>query len=309
MKKKLMDYLLCAVLVAGLMAACLWFTEGILRIVLLVVLYVLETEILTSIVRLVLGEPEPQKLPKEEMIRAENQWYLDRQNTLTASQLTPWKTLLIVVSVILLFWGMVGNGSYEIYSAICLVFAAVCAALAVLFPGYFSLIYSDSDREKNPGLTFPIVNVSMPMILALFGCSYRSLETFRFTSWMSVLEGVVLTAAALGLTVPFFPELRRSNSNRIGALVMALILSFGFLVPANHLLEKNPPEIVSATVTEYHPGRYRNPPDYDLLLEDGQEINLPAKMGFGRLVFEIGEEIQLEFHEGAFGIDYYCYPN
>lgn len=309
MKKKITDLLLCAILVAGLMAACLWFTEGLLRVVLLAVLYFLETEILTSIVRLVLGEPEPQKLSKEEMIRAENQWYLDRQNALIAGRLMPWKILLIVVSVILLFWGMIGNGSYEIYSAICLVFAAVCAALAVLFPSYFSLIYSDSDREKNPGLTFPIVNVSMPMILALFGCSYRSLETFIFTSWMSVLEGIVITAVVLGLTVPFFPELRRSNSNRIGALVMALILSFGFTVPANHLLKKNPPEIVSATVMEYHPGRYRNPPDYDLLLENGQEINLPAKMGFGRLVFEIGEEIQLEFHEGALGVDYYCYPH
>ena len=149
----------------------------------------------------------------------------------------------------------------------------------------------------------------MPMILALFGCSYRSLETFRFTSWMRVLEGIVITAVVLGLTVPFFPEPRRSNSNRIGALVMVLILSFGFTVPANHLLKKNPPEMVTAVVTEYHPGGYRNPPDYDVWLEDGQEINLPAKMGFGRRVFEIGEEIQLEFHESALGIDYYCYPD
>lgn len=307
MNKKTTDMLLCALLVAGLMALCGWFAEGFLRVILLTALYFLEAEIVTSILRLVLGEPEPQKLPKEEMIRQENQWYLERQNPAVATRLKPWGIVLIIASVALVIWGMIGTGSYEVYSVICLVFVAVCTVLAVLFSAYFSIVYIEG--EKNSGFAFSIVNVSLPLTLVLFGCSYRSITEFVFVSWMSVLKGTVITAAVLGMMLPVLPELRRSNSNRIGAMVLALVLSFGLTAAGNHLLKAEPPEIVTATVVKYNPGGHRNPPDYDVLVEDGEQINISAVNGFDRLNFRIGEEIKLEFHEGAFGIDYYHYSN
>lgn len=308
LKKKWMELLLLAALIGGVMAAAAWFTEGFLRFALLVVPYFALTEILADMVRLALGEPEPKKRTQEEQVRAENQWYEERQDPAWVPRLRPVGYVLWGVSFLLTITGIVPVGPYELHAIACLICFGVCVILCAVFPAYFSFAYIEG--EKGGGYTFHIVNLMIPIIMSLAAGSLRVLTEFTVVSWMAVLKAVLVTAAVCGAVLRMaVPELRRITSNWVGLTFFVLFFGLGLAAPLNHLLASAPPEIVTATVTEYHPGGHRNPPDYSVLLENGQEINMTANDGMSRCNFRIGQEIELEYHHGALGIDYYAYTD
>ena len=304
--KKLTEYTIYAVLIAALMAVGGWFVDGWLRIILLAVLYFVEMEVLISIVRLVLREPEPVKMSKEEAARAEDQWYLQRQDPAWFPWLRPVGIVLTIVAFALVVTGFIDIGSYALHSVGCLVLSTVCVILCGAFPAYFSM--SHLEEEKGRICTFPIVNLMIPWFLSLGAGAIRALTECSFSDWMAVLEWNVLAAAVVGgLMRLALPELRRHGDNWAGAIFFLLIFGLGIAAPLNHLLD-GPPRLETATVVSYNPGGHRNPPDYTIRLENGEQINMSARHTDGEGRFCNGEKIQLEYHEGGLGIPYYCYP-
>ena len=304
MKKKLFGLILCAVALAALMVAAALLTDGILWIILLGILYFALIDALATVIRQLLGEPEPQKRPKEEMIQMENQWYAQRQDPAVMARLRPVGYILAGISFLLIIFGIAGILSYTLHSILCLASTAACVILAAAFPAYFSFNYAEGVKESP--YTFHIVNVLIPFFLSLAAGALRALTELNFTDWIAAAEGVMVTAALLAAVLRLtVPELRRTTSTWIGVMFFVVIFGLGVTAPVNYLLSP-PPQIETATVTEYHPGGYRSPADYALRLEAGEEIRMIANDGRS---YEIGEQIQVERYPGGLGIEYYCYPD
>ena len=260
MNKKLTEMILYAVGIALLMVAGVVFTMGGLRMILVALLYFAEMEILLSIVRLVLHEPEPVKLPEEEAVRAENEWYVSRQDPAVMARMRPVGIVLCGVTFVLMIFGIIGVMPYEIHAAACLICFSSCVILCAVFPAYFS--FSHLEGEKGRKCTFPIVNLLLPTFFSMAAGALRALTEVCFESWVTLLEGVLLTAAIVGIVMRLaVPELRRNTGNWIGMMILVLIFSIGLAMPLNHLTSP-PPRIVAATVLQYNPGGYRNPADY-----------------------------------------------
>lgn len=304
--KKLTEYTIYAVLFAALMAAGAWLTDGVLRIILLAVLYFVEMEVLTSIVRLVVNEPEPRKMSREEEVREEDKWYLERQDPAWFPKLRPVGIVLTVVAFLLVLTGITGIGSYTLHSVACLIISTLCMVLCAAFPAYFSM--SHMEGEKGRLCSFPIVNLLIAWFLSLGGGTIRVLTECNFPDWMAVLEADILAAAIVGgLMRLALPELRRHVGNWVCALIFLLMFGLGIAAPLNQLIAP-PPVTIMVTVEEYNPGVGKNPPDYTLRLDNGEAINMPANDGFSQRRFWIGQRVKVEYHEGGLGIPYYCYP-
>lgn len=308
MKKKLTELILCAAVLGGIMAAVGWFTQGVLRIILLAVLYFTEAEVLVSIVRLVLKEPETPKKPREEAIRFENEWFAKRQDPALVARLRPVGYILWGFSFLLIICSIINVGPYWLHGLACLGCFAACVILCALWPACFSIVYIEG--EKNGGYTFPIVNLLVPLFISLGAGTIRALMAFCFTDWMAVLNGILMTAASVGLILRLaVPELRRCTGNWAGVMFFVVFFGLGITMPLNHFLAPQPPQTVTAMVTAYNPGGHRNPADYTLLLPDGQEINMIANDGFSERKHIYGDRIELEYHQGGLGIDYYSYAD
>ncbi|MBQ8621289.1 MAG: hypothetical protein IJ422_03145 [Oscillospiraceae bacterium] len=297
-----------AVLFGLLMLVAAWLTDGILRLVLLGILYFAEAELLTMLVRAKRKEPDRSKMTKEERIKAEDQWYIQRQDPAVMARMRPVGVVLHIVTVGVSLMNMIGVRPYTLWSLLGLACFAVCVLLCTLFPAYFSFSYME--KEKNRKMTFPIVNLLIPFMLSIGINTIRAFDQFCFTGGFQVLEGLLVTAAIVGLVLRLaVTEFRRHIGNWLGAMFFLLIFGFGIAAPLNHVLDFTPPETIEATVVEYHPGSGKNGPRYTFLLENREEVNLSANVGFSSRGYQVGEQTELEYHGGGFGLPYYCYPD
>lgn len=306
MTKELREKLMTVFLLAAVMVAACILLDGGLRLLLLIPLYIALMEIMTSLVRMLLKEPEPRKMSDEELLREEEAWYASRQNPKTMKKLRPvgWIVNGLGVGVSFLNMCMIGNDAFWTGVGV-LVFAGTILLCSV-FPAYFSL--NHLEKEKNRVTTFPIINLMIPYFLPLGINGLRSLMTFTFADWMAVVEAIVMVTAVVGFVMRLaVPEFRRHTSNWVGGLILFLIFSFGLAAPINHIFESQKPRIVAAVVTEWNPGGYRSAPTYTMRLPDGTFIRMDAKDGFADRSYRIWQTIPLEYHEGALGIPYYCY--
>ena len=306
MKKETGEKLLAMLLVLAVMVAVYILIQPGLRLVLLVPLYFALVELLTDLVRRLLGEPKRPKMTYEELLRDEEKWYYSRQNPEKMKKFRPvgWILLGMRIAVSLLNMLMVGDYAFWTGAGILCFLSALI--LCTVFPAYFS--FNHLEGQKNRSTTFPIINLTFPYFLPLGVNSLRSLMTFTFISWMPVLEAVLLVTAVIGAVMRVaIPEFRRHTSNWVGGCILLLIFSFGLVAPVNHIFEPEKPQIVAAVVTEYHPGGYKVSPSYSLRLEDGTVIRMDAKDGFKDRNYRIWQTIPVEYHQGALGIDYYCY--
>ena len=306
MKKEMREKLLSLLLILVVTIAVWVLIQPGLRLVLFLPLYLALVELVADLVRYGLKEPNRTKMTYEELLQDEENWYYSRQEPekMKKFRLVGWSLLGVSVAVSLLNMCMVGDyGFWTGAGILCFVSALV---LCAVFPAYFS--FNHIQDQKNRTTTFPIVNLMIPYFLPIGINGLRSLMTFTFVSWMPVVEAVLLVTAVVGGVMRVaIPEFRRHTSNWVGGLILLLIFSFGIAAPVNQIFEVQEPRVMAAVVTEYHPGGYKVSPSYTLRLEDGTEIQINAKDGFGDRNYNLWQIISVEYHQGALGIPYYCY--
>ena len=117
---------------------------------------------------------------------------------------------------------------------------------------------------------------------------------------MLVMVGVVGVVMRL-----LVAECRRNTGNWAVALFFACAALLGVAMPLNQVLEQEEPQIVSGVVTDYDTGGRRSPDKYEVLLDNGEEVRIPADRRFHD--YDEGDKIQLEYHRGGLGIEYYTY--
>lgn len=306
MNKKMKEMVLFALGLALVMAVTLWFTDGVMRLILLAVLYFMEVEILAIIQRTVLNEPEKPKMTKEEKIQAEDQWYFDRQDYGKMYQMRRVGVALHVITavpVVMAMAQMLGRGINPVWGLLCAACSAASIVLCALWPAYFSILHSE--KEKNRKHHFPIVNLIVPFISPVFaGICYE--YSSGLADWMQLAQIVVIMAGVVGLVLRLLvAECRRNAGQWAVALFFACAVVMCVAMPLNQALEKEEPQIVSGVVTDYDRGGRRSPDKYEITLDNGEEVRIPVDRRF--YDYDEGDRIELEYHRGGLGIEYYTY--
>lgn len=307
MKKKLTDQILCAAVIA-LIAVAVWFlTEGFLRIAALAVLYFTGTEVLASMVRLAAKDPELPKNPPEARAKAEDEWYLQRQDPARMPLFRRIGWGLHGAASVTGIFAMTAGISNSIWAVLCLGCSVVSLGLCVVFPACFSL--GHLEEEKGRRCTFPIVNLMIPaMITPALGALTPLVQT-HLEDWGRVPGMLLLFAAVMGVVLRLgLPELRRDTGAWCCALFLSLLTCFGYVFVLNRALDPAP-QIVSATVVSYEHGGVRNPADYTMELPGGERITIELGGFDPAPEYRIGEEIELEYHRGGLGLAYYTYAD
>lgn len=307
MNRKQMGLLLCAGILGILMALCVLVMEGILRIILLAVAYVALMEVVMTVLR---NEPEGAEKPmlsKEEKIKAEDQWYFDRQDPAKMYDMRRVGVAMHVIAAVPVVMSMTHVLSPAItppiWGLLCGACSAASVVLCAIWPAYFSIVHSE--KEKNRKHHFPIVNLTLPFVCPLFpGICYE--YDVCLADWVKLAEIILLMGAVLGAVMRLLvAECRRSTGSWAISMFFLCATLIGFVMPLNQALETEEPLIVSGVVTDYDRGGRRTPSKYEVQLDSGEEVRMPVNRRF--YDYEEGDRIELEYHDGGLGIAYYCY--
>lgn len=289
----------CALALGALMVVCGIFLRGFLRILALGVLYFVELDAVMTILY-----PKQPRLSKEEKIRAEDQWYFERQDPGKMYDMRRVGTVMNVSGAVLLVFGMIGGGKNPLWGVLGMGCALVCVALCIIQPAYFALIHGE--KQKGREHHFPIVNLIFPYVFPLFGCALQFQYDRAIADWMRTAELMLLIGAVIGAALRLLAaECRRNTLHWIGGLFLACVCSFGFVMPLNGLLEKEEPVTVSGVVTDYNRGGRHSPSSYEVRLENGETVDIPIN----RYFFDEGDAVELAYHIGGLGIEYYTYAD
>lgn len=307
MKKKLTEQILCAVLIGLIAGAVTWLTNDFLQILALAVLYFVELDVFASIVKLVLKEPELPKNPPEARIRAEDEWYLQRQDPAVMVRMRRVGRVIHGVAWAAGFLAMIAGISNPVWGMICFGCSVVSIGLCIVFPAYFSLGHLEG--EKGRKCSFPIVNLMIPALIIPVMGALTPLVQMEVPNWMRVLEVGLVIVAVMGVVLRLgLPELRRNTGSWGCAVFLSLMACFGYVFILNQALDPEP-QTISATVVRYEHGGVRNPADYTMELENGEMVTIEMGGFEPAPEYRIGERIELEYHTGGLGIEYYTYAD
>ena len=308
-KKELADKCLTLFLLVAVMVATGLLVPDGLKQVLLVPLYFALVDFLTDLLQYFLKEPSISGLTKEAQIQTEEAWYASRQDAQKLKQLRPIGQALSGVSIAGGLLNLCGVGPYGFWTGMGILCFLITLILCGVFPAYFSV--GQLEGEKGRVYTFPIINLAISFFVPL---SMNGLGSFmkpvHFVDWVAVVKAVMWVAAVLGIVTRLvLPEFRRHTGDWVCMIGILLLCGgvLGITLPMNRVLESQSPAIQAAVVTEYHEGSHKVAPSYTLRLEDGTLIQLDARAGFKDRNYRIWATIPVEYHQGALGIDYYCY--
>lgn len=295
-KKELMG---CALVLGLLMIVCGIFLSGVLRILLLAVLYFALLEVVMTILF-----PKPPKLSKEERIKAEDQWYFERQEYGKMYDMRRVGVAMTVVGVALAFLAAFRTHDNPLWGVLGMVFSLASVALCIIHPAYFALV--EDEKGKNRECHFPIVNLAVPF----FAPMLFSIVGFQFhvvvADWVRVAEVMLIIGAVMGVVLRLFTvECRRNTGNWVLVLFLFCACSFGFVLSLNQMLEKEEPVVVSGVVTDYDRGGRHSSDTYEVLLDSGETVDIPVN----RRSYDDGDQVELEYHSGGLGIEYYTYAD
>ena len=291
--------ILCALGLGLLMIVCGIFLPGVLRIIALAVLYFVLLEVVMTILH-----PKQPKLSKEEKIKAEDQWYFDRQDPGKLYDLRRVGTVMHVVAIVLSVMAIFRGPGNPLWGMLCMGCHLITVALCIIHPAYFALCHGE--KERNRAHHFPIVNLIIPYVLPLFASAMSYELVIAVVDWLRAAEIALLVGAVIGMVLRFLaPECRRNTGNWVMALFMTCICAFGFVMPLNQMLEKEESMVMSGVVMDYDGGGRHSSAKYEVLLDSGEQVDIPVNRHF----YDEGDQVELEHHTGGLGIEYYTYAD
>lgn len=292
---------LCALGLGLLMIACGILLTGVPRMLILAVLYVVEME---ALMMLLFPKPDGPKLSKEEKIKAEDQWYFERQDPGKLYGMRRVGRVMNVVAIVLMVVAMLFGARNPLLGMLCMGCCLICVGLCIFCPAYFALCHDE--KAKNRDHHFPVVNLMIPYAIPLFCCASSYQHVMVIDDWIRVVEAMLLVGAVIGTVLRFLAaECRRNPLNWVVALVLACVCAIGFVLPLNELLEKEEPVVISGIVTDFQKGTRSSPSRYEVELDNGETVDMPMNRRF----YDDGVRIELEYHTGGLGIEYYTYAD
>lgn len=218
---------------------------------------------------------------------------------------------LNIVSVICSLLFCILQTPYKLWSALCILCPVTAVALRLFFPTSFTL--EDESMEKKIGAfrkSRRKGNLLIPSVIVPgIALSIRSLTDFTFpdsTIIMLLVAAAIISVVAVVLYGILNNGFRNGLVNAIGILFGAVLVCLGVVGQLNYLLDFNKPEAYILEVSDKQVDRGHKSTSYycTVTMPNGEilEVNMSASTYRN---IEVGEDISVTYHNGAFGIPFY----
>lgn len=195
---------------------------------------------------------------------------------------------------------VLGIGSYGVMCLLCMGFVLVSVLLPSLLPAYFSLIHGA--KKKNVQEETYVVNTLLLFFLPMGMAAVSSLSQFGFFDYWEIGRAIlVLTPFAGVLFWLLSPELRRNTGDFIAIILLFAMFSAGIVIPLNYIFSE-PVRHETAVLLDKR-WVTRSPPYFEIRLNDGAEVDIPA-IHSRYYDYIPGDTIIVARQEGPLGIEY-----
>ncbi len=294
LKKELLPYLICMVPAA----AGILLLDGGWRLVLGILLLVLTVFLIVRFAEIV-KEFTPSR---EEENQEDAQWFRQQQEGLNLKRLNKIGIILDCSSCVLILGTILffDRGFLWVMGCICCTLASV--SLAVKYPGYFTLMERAFDRQKRCGC--PSYSLMFSAFVPIANVALAFSQRYGTRAWGEILFAcAVFTIGFSAVFIYVLPELRRKRE-RIGAVILAALISLGSIVSLNYLLDFHPTQVQMAIVEKTTKGSQRSSPTVFVVFPDGTGCGIP--IGYEQYhSLQTGDRIAVECHVGGLGIEFY----
>ena len=218
---------------------------------------------------------------------------------------------LNIASLVCSFLFCVLRTPYKLWSILCMLCQIVAVALRLLFPASFSL--EDESMEKKIAIFRKERrkgNLLIPSVIVPgLALTIRCLTDFTFSqdTFLTVLIVALLVAVAIVTLYGILNKgFRNGVVNAIGIIFATVIVSLGILGQLNYVLDFSEPETYVVEVMDKEQDRGHKSTSYHctVALPDGEimELNMGASTYRG---IEVGKDVTVTYHGGAFGLPFY----
>lgn len=200
---------------------------------------------------------------------------------------------------------------YKLWSVLCILCPITAVALRLLFPTSFTL--EDESMEKKIGVfrkSRRKGNLLIPSVIVPgLALSIRTLTDFTFpdnTIITLLIAALVISVVVMTLYGILNKGFRNGLVNAIGVMFGAVLVCLGVVGQLNYLLDFNELEAYILEVSDKNVDRGPRSTSYycTVTMPNGEslEVNMSASTYRG---IEVGEEITVIYHSGAFDIPFY----
>ena len=224
-----------------------------------------------------------------------------------------WSLNGISIACALLFFFL--HTPYRLWSILCLLCQFFAIALPLLFPASFTLAddsrkimysFSNNYTNKDKGHLLPA------LVASSFALCMRTFLDFSFrdNKILFVMLGVfILSIIALLLYIWYNKGLKNSLVSAFGIVIAATFISIGTIGQLNYLLDLHPAQSYVAEVSDQYIDRRSKSSSYYCIVSqpDGE----PLELSLTRRIYydiDVGDELTIIYHDGAFGIPFYTTP-
>ncbi|MBQ8621288.1 MAG: hypothetical protein IJ422_03140 [Oscillospiraceae bacterium] len=218
-------------------------------------------------------------------------------------QIALWVNVVSIACAVLFF---LVRRPYKLWSTLCILCFVATIVLTVAYPGSFTMVESKKIRYSR-GREAPASLLGACMA-PLFALTLRELSDFTFAEGGFGTTAIIalMIGAAIGVLLWLkAPRMREDMVEFIALLIMLTFLQLGTVAHLNHLLDFNPPREQMLEVVDKHCASGPKATSYycTVVFPNGEKEDLTVSGGIYRQV-EVGEDILVATHGGAFGIEY-----
>ena len=218
---------------------------------------------------------------------------------------------LNIVSLICSLFFCILQTPYKLWSVLCILCPITAVALRLLFPASFTL--EDESMEKKIGVfrkSRRKGNLLIPSVIVPgMALSIRSLTDFTFsdsTVIILLVAASIISVVAVLLYGILNDGFRNGLVNALGILFGAVLVCLGVAGQLNYLLDFNEPETYVLEVSDKQVDRGHKSTSYycTVTMPNGEILEVNMSASTYRSI-EVGEDISVTYHKGAFGIPFY----
>lgn len=237
-----------------------------------------------------------------ELEKSENLWLEENQDPELMKKM---KTIGLIFSVysyvvaaVFLFFAK----PYKLLSIACMAGCAVCIALEIKYPAYFTLIEAKKDAEKRGHK--PRIFLA-PFVILMATLVLRTMKDFSYKSWTGMVIGTAILTVVISLILGKYAlEFRERKGDFAAIVLLVLFMSIGIVGQVNYLLDFSDGRIYYTEVVDQHVSTGKSTSYYcTVLLENGEEFEIQVSRDLYRQI-GVGSWVKITTYDGGLGMEY-----
>lgn len=220
--------------------------------------------------RIVWLEPGRRWEKAREKDRAFATWRVEGQKAELYRKLKIVGTALNVVSAIIALCFLLIAQPYLLWSALTVLCFFLAIALQIIFPAYFSLVWTEKESLAKTGTR--CITLTETLLFSGSGALIRAMLDFNYVSFVQLgIALLIFVCALMALLLAFCKELRIRVGNAVTVFFLLLLLSGGIPAQLNYLLDFAEPRLETVIVVSKEVyKRSKGPDEYRCMILTGE---------------------------------------